>query len=77
MLAYTSRAGFQFGPSFDRLDDMPRIEKGTTADSLYSAYDEQMIPFPFTWTPDLRLCLQAKSPMPATVMAVAMEVEAT
>ena len=77
MLAYTSRAGFQFGPAFDRLDDMPKIEKGTTADSLYSAYDEQMIPFPSTWTPDLRLCLQAKSPMPATVMAVAMEVETT
>lgn len=78
MLAYTSRAGFKFGPAFgDRLDDMPGIEQGKPADSLYTAYDEEMIPFPGTWADDLRLCLQVKAPMPATVMAVAMEIETT
>lgn len=77
MLAYTSRAGFKFGPAFDRLDDMPGVEQGSPADSLYIAYDEEMIPFPSTWADDLRLCLQVQAPMPATVMAVAMEIETT
>ena len=77
ILAYFSRAGFQFGPDFDHLDDMPGVEGGTTAASFSTAYDEEMILFPATWTSDLRLCLQAKSPMPLTVMAVAMEIEIT
>ncbi len=77
ILAYFSRAGFTFGPDFSHLDDMPGVEGGTTAASFSTAYDEEMILFPATWTSDLRLCLQAKSPMPLTVMAVAMEIEIT
>lgn len=75
MLAYFCRAGFQFGPDFTHLDDMPAIEDGTTAPSFQTAYENDTIPFPCTWTPDLRLCIKMRAPMPCTVMGVPLEIE--
>ena len=75
MLAYFCRAGFRFGPDFAHLDKMPVIEDGTTAPSFQRAYENDMIPFPCTWTPDLRLCIKMVAPMPCTVMGVPLDIE--
>lgn len=75
MLAYFCRAGFRFGPDFTHLDAMPIIEDGTTAPSFQAAYENDTIPFPCTWTPDLRLCIQVSAPMPCTVLGVPVAID--
>lgn len=75
LLAYFCRAGFKFGPDFTHMDDMPGIEDGTTAPSFETAYENDLIPFPCTWTPDLRLCIKMKAPMPCTVLGVPVDIE--
>lgn len=75
LLAYFCRAGLQFGPDFTHLDDMPAIEDGTTARTFETAYENDLIPFPCTWTPDLRLCLKMRAPMPCTVLGVPVDID--
>lgn len=76
VLADTYRNGLKFGPDFSYMDDMPGIEQGTTvADGTALAYDENTIEFPGTWDTDARLCLQAQSPRPCTVLAATIDME--
>jgi hypothetical protein len=76
VLADTYRNGLKFGPDFTYLDDMPGIEQGTTvADGTLLAYDENTIEFPGIWDTDTRLCLQAQSPRPCTVLAATIDME--
>jgi hypothetical protein len=72
MLADTDAQGLKYGPDFDNLDPLPKVEDGATvtADSLWSAYDEEPFPFPGTWDTDSRLCLRATAPKPCTVLCV-------
>ncbi len=71
--------GLKFGPFLNDtgslcMDDMPEIEQGTDVGTAVRAdYDEDMITFPGTWSPDTRLCLQAQAPRPVTVLAVAIQ----
>jgi hypothetical protein len=71
VLADTHAQGVQFGPDFDNLDGLPEIENEAEVDpdKIHASYDERMIPFDGTWTTDARVCLQAASPRPATVLA--------
>lgn len=68
--------GIKFGPTLDdtgsmAMDDMPEIERGTLVGPETRAdYDENMIEFPGTWTTDLRVCIQAQAPRPATVLGI-------
>jgi len=75
--AYIHPLGLQFGPDFSHLDDLPGIEEGAAVDSntIRTAYDEQEFPFPGQWLTDARLCLQAQSPRPVTVLAVSPDQE--
>ena len=81
ILANTHHKGIKYGPTLDDtgsllMDDMPGIENGASVgDGVYTTYDEQVIEFPGLWTTDMRLCLQAQAPRPATVMAIALEME--
>ena len=76
ILADTHRRGLRFGPSFDYLDDMPMVENGALVTQEVEAdYDENLIEFPGTWTTDMRVCLLAQAPRPATVMAVTIDEE--
>lgn len=76
ILADTHRQGIRFGPSFDVLDNMPMIEDGTLVTQEVSAdYDQNYIEFPGTWTTDLRICIVAQAPRPATVSAVTFDME--
>jgi hypothetical protein len=70
--------GLRFGPDFEHLDNMPSVENGAPLDpdAMQSDYDEQPFTFPGTWSNDARLCLQAQSPRPVTLLAAICEVQA-
>lgn len=74
--------GLKFGTEFDStsnpLNDMPSTELGATVDPdlIRQEYDDTSFIFPGHWDPDLRLCLQAQAPRPATVLACVLEMDA-
>lgn len=78
IMANVHRRGLQFGRDFTTLRDLPSIEAGASvADSaVRTDYDTPPIPFPGTWSTDERLCLQARAPRPATVLAAVCDVDA-
>lgn len=69
--------GLQYGPDFDNLSDMPLVEQGqdTPADTIWEDYHEDNFPFGGEWIPDSRICLQAATPRPATILAAIAEFE--
>ena len=77
LLANTHAQGIQYGIDFDTLDNLPLTEGYTdvVANSVWSAYGEDMFEFNGTWAADMRLCLQATSPRPCTVLGAVMAVE--
>lgn len=71
VLAYTHAQGLRYGQSFDQLDDLPLIEQGDVVDpnKVWDAYEEDTVELNGTWEIDARLCLEAASPRPCTVLA--------
>ena len=69
--------GLKFGPDFNTLDDMPVIEDDAAVyeATVSTAYDQELIEFPGEWGTDSRLCLQAMSPRPVTVLAAVIAYE--
>ncbi len=69
--------GLQYGPDFDNLYDLPLVELGqvTTDDTIWEDYHEDNFPFGGEWIPDSRICLQAATPRPATLLAAIAEFE--
>lgn len=78
ILANAHRRGLTFGPDFDHLEDLPSIEDGAAVDddTVHEEYDEQVIPFPGTWSTNNRVCLRGRAPRPCTVLAAVMNVDA-
>jgi len=74
VLADAAVGSLKFGPSFDVLDDMPLVENSEDIPdgTLYSAYDEELIEFPGEWSGDARICIQATSPRPVTLLAAVL-----
>ena len=77
VLRNTHYQGLQYGPDFSNLYDLPQVEDGVTqaADTIYSHYDEERFPFGGEWDTDARLCLQAQSPRPCTVLSCVPEID--
>ena len=75
-LTDTHAMGLKFGPDFDTLDDLPRMEEDAVlpVDTIHSLYDDQMIEFPGSYHTDARICLQAQSPRPCTVLGFTIEI---
>lgn len=75
--AWLHPKGFQFGPDFDHLNDLPEVERGQiiNQDSVREQYDEPPIPFPGTWDADARLCIQAQAPRPVTLLALVPDMQ--
>lgn len=69
--------GLQYGRDFNNLDNLPKVKDGTTTadDTVYSEFDEESFSFPGVWDTDSRLCLQAASPRPCTLLAAIIGVE--
>jgi len=69
--------GLQYGPDFNNLYDMPLVEQGqiTATGQIWEDYHEDNFSFGGEWIPDSRICLQAASPRPATILAMLAEFE--
>ena len=67
----THYQGLKYGPDFDNLDDLPLIERGTLQadDTIHSHYDHESMAFDGRWDTDSRVCIQACSPRPCTLLA--------
>ena len=78
LLADTHYKGVKFGPTLtsSEMDDLRDVEAGVAvaANTVHTAYDEDMQAFPGGWGPDKRLCLRGQAPRPCTVLGVVMEV---
>ena len=69
--------GLRYGPDFDTLDDMPLVERGGEVDEndIRTVYDEEQFSLAGSWDTDSRLCLEAASPRPVTVLACIIGME--
>jgi hypothetical protein len=70
ILADTHTQALEVGTSFDIMDQMPMVEDGMTLDedTIFAAYDGDMVEVPGNWETDQRLHLRATAPKPCTVM---------
>lgn len=77
MLKNTHIQGLKFGPDFDHLTSLPRVEGGQTlsANYIHDRYDYEASEFNGTYDTDSRICLQATAPRPATVLAVVFSLD--
>lgn len=69
--------GLRYGPSFEVMDDLPRVEQGVVIDAndMRVAYDEEQFSFDGDWSTDARICLVAAAPRPATLLALVIGME--
>ena len=75
-----SKAYYQavtYGSDFDSLENMPAVEDGKAnlQDTLSDSYDKELFEFDGVWDTDARLCIQAASPRPVTVLAAVLSYE--
>lgn len=77
IMANVHHKGLMYGQSFDVMDELPQVEKGAVvADgTIWDHYDEDDFSFPGEWNSDSRICLEASSPRPATVLAASFIIE--
>jgi hypothetical protein len=71
VLADTHALGLRYGQDFNYLDDLPLYDKSAEvgADTIHSTVDMDSVEVNGTWDTDSRLCLEASSPRPCTVLA--------
>lgn len=71
VLANTHAQGLEFGPDFERMDNLPLVVAGAdvSPDSHHETFSDDMIEFPGDWVTDARVCLRATAPRPVTVLA--------
>ena len=69
--------GLRYGPDFDKLRSLPQVENGKTVatDTVWEDYDEDDIAFGGDWSPDTRICLEARAPLPVTLLAAIAQME--
>lgn len=81
ILKNTHAMGIKVGNDFDHLDDLPQDDLPKLSDgmpdknSILTDYDQQMSAFNAVWSTDSRVCIQAASPRPCTVLAFTTEMD--
>jgi hypothetical protein len=77
ILYNTHYQGLQYGSDFTNMDNLPLMSKGAeiSADTVHSSFDEESFSFDGQWDTDSRLCLQAASPRPCTILAAIVGME--
>lgn len=77
ILYSTHNRGVMLGPSFDKVQVMPRMVKGkdTGENAMLWDYDYDAFSIPGSWNNDSRLCMKFRAPLPATVLGVGMLME--
>jgi hypothetical protein len=73
----THYQGLKYGPDFDNLDELPLMEDEveTSSDTVHSTFDEESFYFDGNWDSDSRLCLEAETPKPCTLLAAVASIE--
>ena len=83
ILYNTHYQGLKYGPSFDQsggeytlLDGLPNYEEGALVadDTVWEAYDTEMVEFNGEWNTDSRVCLLAQAPRPCTVLGAVIAI---
>lgn len=71
ILSDTHAQGLRYGFDFDVLDDMPQIEDHDVVDPnhIWEEYPEEFFEFDGVWDSDARLCIEAESPRPCTILS--------
>ena len=64
-----------YGPDFSSLDPLPMVKDGATisGDTVHTQFDEETFSFDGRWDTDSRLCMEATSPRPVTLLAALVE----
>ena len=77
LLYSTHNRAALFGMDFDRMDPVPRNYRGVDQglNTLLEDYDSDGFTLPGSWSTDCRMCMKFRSPLPATVLGVVLEVE--
>ncbi|MGH2619884.1 MAG: hypothetical protein ACRDHG_04855, partial [Anaerolineales bacterium] len=77
LLHKTHQRGVQFGQDFDTMNYLPLMIEETDVrfDHMHESLDFDVVAVPGSWSTDARLCLKFQAPCPATVLALAVEVE--
>jgi len=74
VLANAHSQGLRYGRDFTTMRDLPMTYKGQTATEpvVRVAHDDAQFAFPGEWNTDSRLCLEAASPRPVTILGVTL-----
>lgn len=77
VLKNTHAQGLEVGRDFDNMDNLPLTRDGAdvSTNSIITSADDQMTAFPGDWDTDARLCMEAASPRPCTVLGVVLGME--
>ena len=90
ILSNTHSRGIQTGNDFEHLDDLPQEDlpmvqtgggdgvppsEAPDLNAILNTFDRQMSGFDDIWSTDSRVCLQAASPRPCTVLAFTTEMD--
>lgn len=75
VLADTHARGLRFGASYERMDPLPAMFDGRPVDpdSIWQAFDYDVLPVPGDWTTDMRLHLEANAPRPCTILGAIVD----
>ena len=77
ILANTHEQGLLFGRDFTHMDPLPLVRGGKViaGTAVQSDIDDDTYIFPGTWNTDSRICLEARAPRPATILALVADCE--
>jgi hypothetical protein len=73
----THHRGLLVGDDYNFLRGLPTALRNTAVaeDTIHATFDWDQQSYNTKWSPDSRLCLEARAPRPATVLAVTMQIE--
>jgi len=76
VLHETHCQGLRFGQTYENLDPLPKVVDGAEVDPdmMWDQLDRPAVPVPGVWSTDSRLCLEAASPRPCTVLVAVVSV---
>lgn len=77
ILYQTHAQGLFFGRDFTHIDPLPTVRNGApvVAGTILTEADDGAFTFPGDWFTDSRVCLEARSPRPCTVVAAIADTE--
>ena len=78
ILYSTHNRAVKFGPSFDKLQVLPRVIKGkdVRASAMLADYDYDAFAIKGDWNNDSRMCMEFRSPLPGTCLGIGILMEA-